>query len=255
MRLRLEVELARFAHPPDFHVIRFAGPHRHGFVRHVRNPFEHLAKGPLRRPLLRFQQRDPLPDGAYLLLPLRGVRAFPAQFADFDGLGVAPRLQLLRFGNGGAPPLVQRPVTIQVWRIAAGLQPLGNAVEVRSKPCQIVHLFMLPGRWAADRTPRRGLKTNALSVLESRDTLRALETRPQIYSSSSSTVTGSRSSASKIWRQSRHSRYSTPSRLAMISVRLCSQACCIKQDLGFILMIQNALSRGFPFIFSNLNAG
>src|ERR1035441_9574165 len=62
---------------------------------------------------LPLQNGDPLADGPHLLLPLTGIDAFAAQFADLDGFRIAAGFQLLGFGNGGAPPLVPFPLTLQ----------------------------------------------------------------------------------------------------------------------------------------------
>ncbi len=169
MRFRREIELARHAYAADFDVSAFAASYRHRFVGQVRDARQHLAERFIRRFLFGFQDGNPFADGPHLLLAFGGVLTRLAKFSDLYGLGVAAGFQLFRFGDGGAAALVELAVTIEIRRIAAGLQPLGNTIEVRAKPGKIVHLTMLTGRRAgrlsAGRTKTLGSEVPGLFVV------------------------------------------------------------------------------------------
>ena len=139
----LEIELRRIAYAPHFQVVMLIFAYRHGLVRHVGNSGKEFLELRVDGVPLLIERGNLDLHVALLLLEDRGVRAGFPQLADFEGIGVIAGSQLLRFGDGRAPPLVQFPVAIQIGRITAGLQPLRDAVEIRSKPCQIVHLSML----------------------------------------------------------------------------------------------------------------
>ena len=108
-------------------------------MRQVRDAGQRLAELlPQPRRLL-IEGRDPVVQLAHLLLPLGGVDALPAQFADFGALGILQRLELLGLGHGRAAARVQVPEFLDIQREAARREARGNGDQVGSKEVQVVH--------------------------------------------------------------------------------------------------------------------
>ncbi len=92
MRLRLEIELPRLAHPPDLHVIVRVLPHRHRFIRNVRNPCQQQPELVVNLLDILVQPRNPVTQLPDLLLLLRGIDSLPFQLADLPARRILLRL-------------------------------------------------------------------------------------------------------------------------------------------------------------------
>ena len=102
-------------------------------MRQIGNPGQQVAERIVQSLDLLVQRRDALAHRADVLLAFAGVDVLLAEFRDLRALGGALRLELLGFGDGGAPLGVEFAELRYVQREPARCQALGHRVQVAAE--------------------------------------------------------------------------------------------------------------------------
>lgn len=108
-------------------------------MRHVGNAFEQFLEFVIGGLGLIVQFGDFGLHGALLLLQGSGVGSGFAELADLGARVVGLCLKLLGFGDCGAADNVEFAEAVEVGRVAARRQALGNLFEIGSEVVEIVH--------------------------------------------------------------------------------------------------------------------
>src|SRR5579871_2056259 len=146
MSFGLEIEFSGVATAADLDVIVCTVSDRYGLVRKVGDAGEEIAELVVEELDFFVEGGDPVADFPDLLLAFAGVGTGLAQFGDLRALGVAARLKLFGFGDGGAAALIQIAELIETRDGSTRGKALGDLVEVGAEKSQIVHLAYASAR-------------------------------------------------------------------------------------------------------------